>query len=116
MCHYSMCRQLQILEATRTIIPCARCNSTAHITRDCCFFTMPRGGHGNNYWGNSSADQYAYGNYQNQWSHDELQWSDPPQEQPYLSSTYYEPQYADQDHYHNPYPYQDPYEYQHPSQ
>src|SRR3954467_103959 len=79
-------------------------------------FMMPGGGHGNNYWGNSSADQYAYENYQNQWSHDEFQWSDPPQEQPYPSSTYYEPQYADQDQYHNPYPYQDSYEYQHPSQ
>src|SRR3954471_9353750 len=38
------------------------------------------------------------------------------QEQPYPSSTYYEPQYADQDHYYNLYPYHDPYEYQHPPQ
>src|SRR4051812_20199182 len=65
-------------------------------------FMMPGGGHGNNYWGNSSADHYANGNYQNKWSHDEFQWSG-PQEQSY---TYYEPQYADQDHYQNIYPYQ----------
>src|SRR4051812_35623225 len=79
-------------------------------------FMMPGGGYMRNYWGNSSGDQYAYGNYQNQWSHDEFQWSGPPQEQPYPSSSHYEPPYADQDHYYNPYPYQDPYEYQHPPQ
>ena len=79
-------------------------------------FMMPGGGHGNNSWRNSSADQYAYGNYQNQWSHDEFQWSGPPHEQPFSSSTYYESPYADQDHYYSPYPYHDPHEYQPPSQ
>src|SRR4051812_30385273 len=77
---------------------------------------MPGGGYMCNNWRNSSADHFAYGNYQNQWSHDEFQWSGPSHEQPYSSSTYYEPPYADQDHYYSPYPYHDPHEYQPPSQ
>ena len=79
-------------------------------------FMMPGGGYMCNNWRNSSADHYAYGNYQNQWSHDEFQWSGPPHEQPYPSSNYYEPPYADRDHYYSPYPYNDPHEYQPPPQ
>src|SRR3954464_9462863 len=77
-------------------------------------FMMPGGGYMCEDWRNSNADQYAYGYNQPQWSQGEFQWSGPPQEQTYPSSSYYEPPYADHDHYYNPY--QDPYEYQHPPQ
>ena len=60
-------------------------------------FMMPGGGYMRKDWRNSNADQYAYEYIQPQWSYNEFQWSD-PQEQSY---PYYEPQYVDQEQYHD---------------